>query len=143
MTGMLMDGFAEAQLDGWFTVFLGGDLQLDVDAGTITPDTTNAQNALIVLYAAYRMILARLANLKNKVHYAASGATYETEQSASILTTLLAELAARKLQLYTRALYSGANAAFHMADGYYLAATQTYYLPYTVEPYALTTPNGF
>lgn len=142
VTGALMDGFAEAQLDGWFTPSWGGLITLDVDANTVTPDITNAQGALIVIYAAYRLITARLFNLKTHVKYSASGADYETDQAASLLTTMLKQMADRKAQLYQKALYSGANAAFHMADGYYLAATQIYALPYASEPYALTDPYG-
>lgn len=143
VVGALMDGFSEAQLDGWFTPSMGAAVSLDVDAETFTPNITNAQGALIVLYAAYRMALARLLSIKTRVKYQAGGADYETETAASVLTTALAQMSARKIQLYKKALYSGANAAFHMADQAFLAATQIYPLPYTVEPYALSDPHGF
>lgn len=143
VTGSLMDGFAEAQLDGWFTPFFGGQIDLDVDTGLLTPDITNAQGALIIIYAAYRLCFARLLSLQTRAKYAAKGADYETEQASNVLTTLMAQLSQRKFLLYQKALYSGANAAFHMADQAFLAATQVYALPYTSEPYALTDPNGW
>lgn len=129
VTGALMDGFAEAQLDGWFTQYWGGQKDLDVTTGVVTPDLSNAQGALVVIYAAFRLTTARLLNLKNRVKYSARGADYETEQASNVLTTLLKQFADRKQALYQKALYSGANAAFSMADGYFFAATQRYYTP--------------
>lgn len=126
VVGQLMDGFAEAQLDGWFTAAWGGQKSLDVDLGTVTPDLAQPQQALVVIYSSYRMIYTRLLNLKTRTKYAARGAEYETEQAASILTGLLKQFADRKELLYKKALYSGANAAFSMADGYFLAASQRY-----------------
>lgn len=143
VTGALMDGFAEAQLDGWFTPAMGNAIALDIDNETLTPDITPSQGALIVLYAAYRMAQARLLSIKTRTKYVASGASFETEIAASVLTTALNLMAQRKTDLYKRALYSGANAAFHMADQSFLAAVQIYPLPYTAEPYALTDPHGW
>lgn len=122
----LADGFAEAQLDGFFTASYGAQFDLDVNAGTITPDLTQAQGALVVIYAAVRLIQARLLNLQSRVRYQAGPVDYETEQAASILTTLLKQFNDRIALLREKALYSGVNAAFHMADGYFLAATRHY-----------------
>jgi hypothetical protein len=127
VVGQLMDGFAEAQLDGWFTAAWGGAKSLDVDAGTVSPDLVQSQQALVVIYAAYRLVYTRLLNLKTHTKYSARGAEYETDQASNVLTTLLKQFADRKELLYKKALYSGSNAAFSMADGYFLAATQRYY----------------
>jgi hypothetical protein len=131
VVGQLMDGFAEAQLDGWFTAAWGGQKSLDVDSGLVTPDLAQPQQALVVIYSAYRMIYTRLLNLKTHTRYEARGAVYENDQAATLLSTLLKQFADRKELLYKKALYSGANAAFHMADGYFLAASQRYLTPTT------------
>lgn len=129
LTGSLMDGFGECQLDGFFTPAFGGRLyELDVANGTVTPDITVAQRQLVVIYATGQLVTSRLLNLKSKVKYAAKGADYETEQSSNVLTALLKSIDQRKLLLRQRALYLGTSAAFSMADGYFLAATGRYYL---------------
>jgi hypothetical protein len=143
VVGALMDGFSEAQLDGYFTPAMGNAVTLDLNAETFTPDISGAQGALIVLYAAYRLAVAQLLNMKTRVKYQAGTAIYETETAASVLTTAIKLMADRKTALYTKALYSGANAAFHMADQAFLAATQIYPLPYTAEPYALYEAGGY
>lgn len=129
LIGTLSDGFAEAQLDGFFTAQYDGAFALDVDAGTVSPDLTHAQAALVIIYAASRVITTRLLNLKTHTRYEARGAVYENDQASGLLVQLLKDFQARKLALQQKAQYAGTNAAFMMADGYYLAATGRYALP--------------
>ncbi len=142
MIGALADGFAEAQLDGFFTKAFGGTAYtLNTIAETVDPGLTDAQGALVIIYAAGRFMTTMLLNLKNRQKFSAKGADYETEQSATLLTTLLKQTDARKTLLQQKALYSGSAAAFHMADGYFLAATERYWFPW-IEPGFFGDPYG-
>lgn len=126
LVGSLMDGFAEAQLDGFFTGSYGAAHALDVDAQTVAPDLSHAQGALVIVYAASRVITTRLLNLKTHTRYEARGAVYENDQASGLLVQLLKDFQARKTALQLKAQYAGSAAAFAMADGYFLAATGRY-----------------
>lgn len=126
LIGSLMDGFAEAQLDGFFTPAYSSLFTLDADAGTVTPDLSAAQSALVIIYTAHRVVTTRLLNLKTHTRYAARGAEVENDQAATLLVQLLKDFSARKAALQQKAAYSGVDAAFTMADGYFLAATGRY-----------------
>lgn len=124
LIGALADGVAEAQLDGFF---MGNRSKtLNITDGTVIPDLTPPEGALVVIYAAANFVQAQLLNFKNRQHYAARGTEYEVEQSASILTALLKQFNERKAALLAKAQAAGAGAAFLMADGYFLAATGSY-----------------
>ncbi len=112
LLGSLMDGFAEAQLDGYFLTF-----QMD-DEGETAPDIDRAQGALIALYAATRIVQTQLANLKTVTRYEARGLVYEAQQSAQVLVALLKDLQDRKKAIANRKDVYGAGAAFTMADQY-------------------------
>ena len=124
LVGSLADGFAEAQLDGFFIGPTGN--VIDVDQGTIAPDLSVPQARLVVLYATVALIQARLLNLKNQVRYEAKGAIYETTQNATILTTLLKQFSDRKAAIVLRMQTLGAGSAFTMADAYFIRATVNY-----------------
>ncbi len=118
LVGSLLDGFAECQLDGFFV----RPPVLATDDGAITPSLSRGQTALVVLYAATRIIQTQLLNLKNRTRYEAKGLVYEVEQSANVLTTLLKQLNDRKALIIQRQTLAGASAAFTMADGYFVKA---------------------
>lgn len=84
--GALEDGFGEAQLYGFF-----GSYTLDLVAHAITPDITPAGRALIVTFASISAMRTTLSNVKGRVAYRAGPVSYEAEQQASVLTTLLTE----------------------------------------------------
>jgi hypothetical protein len=125
LTGSIMDGFAECQLDGFFN---GPDIAyvLDLDAGTVTPDIPNAGRALVQIYAAANFVTDMVINLKNQVRYEAKGTVYETIQAASILTALLKQFQDRKAAIIALLRQESMYAAFHMADAYVIRATTTY-----------------
>jgi hypothetical protein len=118
LAGSLLDGFAECQLDGFFV----RPPIVATDDGVITPDLARGQVALVVLYAATRIIHTQLLNLKSKIKYEAKGLIYETEQSSNVLTQILKDLQARKALIIQRQTLAGASAAFTMADGYFVKA---------------------
>lgn len=125
LLGLLQDGFAEAQLDGFF----GGPspYALNLNTGQVAPDLNVAQSYLVVLYAGARLVQARLLNLKSRVHYQSGTTIYETEQAASVLTALLKSFMERKTAILLRAqATSGAGSFFDMSDAYFLKATGTY-----------------
>lgn len=113
LSATLVDAVAEAQLDGFL-----GSASLDVNAETVTPDLTSAQQALVVLYAMARVLHARVANLKNRTRYKAGSAEAETEQSASVLVELLRQTKDRKKQLLEDARAGNMASAFAMVDMY-------------------------
>lgn len=108
----LLDGFAEAQFDGWFPANTATDL------GIVDPDLTRGEGALIVLYASARMLVSEIRNRKTHTRYEAGGAVYEVDQSAQTLRELLAGLNERKADLTKRARQGTVEGAFHMADQY-------------------------
>lgn len=111
--GVLADAVAECQLDGFLSTTV-----LDVDELTADP-LTNPQQALVVFYAMSRVLVARIANLKNKTHYSAKqGLEVDQEQSASVLVELLKETNARKVQLLDDARTGNLARAFTMVDMY-------------------------
>lgn len=95
LNGVLVDGAAESQLDG----FLPGKVfDLDATPQTITTDPNSLERALIVLYAASRIVSARTANLKSRTRYKAGNVEAETEQAATVLNELLRGINLRKKQ---------------------------------------------
>jgi hypothetical protein len=125
LTGSIMDGFAECQLDGFFN---GPDIAyvLDLDAGTVTPDIPNAGRALVQIYAAANFVTAMVINLKNQVRYEAKGTIYETQQAATVLTALLKQFQDRKTAIIALLQRQNLAAAFYMADQYVIKATAFY-----------------
>ena len=113
LSATLADALAEAQLDGFL-----GTITLDVTSETTTPDLSNAQAALVILYATARVLTARVANLKNKTRYKAGNAEAETEQSATVLVELLRQTKDRKKQLLDDARAGRMTQAFAMVDMY-------------------------
>lgn len=82
LTGALADGFAEAQLFGFFK-----DVTL-TSAGpdwTTDPDLSTAGGALVVIYTCVRAIRAQLRNLKTMHRYKAGPVEYEDAQAATVL----------------------------------------------------------
>lgn len=122
LLGSLQDAFAECQFDGFF---LGGDPTnpsfSEVD-GIVTPDLTRGQAALILLYAACRIVQTQLLNLKNRQKFEASGAVFEVEQASNVLSAILKQYQARKDEIIIRVRLVGASAAFSMADSYFINA---------------------
>ena len=113
LSATLADALAEAQLDGFL-----GTITLDVTTETTSPDLSNPQAALVILYATARVLTARVANLKNKTRYKAGSAEAETEQSASVLVELLRQTKERKKQLLEDARAGRMAQAFAMVDMY-------------------------
>lgn len=89
LTGALADGFAEAQLFGFFK-----SLSLTESNGdwTISEDLSAAGSALVVIYASIRAIRAQLRNLKTMQRYKAGPVEFETQQAATVLTAELGYL---------------------------------------------------
>lgn len=133
LVGSLLDGFGEAQLDGFFLAGTGSPGWTATDAGIVTPDLTRGEMALIVLYASTRIVQTQLLNLKNRQRYEAKGALFETEQASNVLTTLLKQFNDRKTEIIQRLRTVLASSAFDMADSYFIKAvgpfpgTEMYY----------------
>jgi hypothetical protein len=121
LLGSLLDGFAEAQLDGFF---IRPEVSV-TDDGDTTPDLSRGEGALIAIYASTRIVLTQLMNLRTQERYEARGLISETSRSSQVLTALLKDLTARKTALITRMqTYAGlsGDAGFTMADQYFARA---------------------
>lgn len=112
LVGTLADAFAETQMDGFLST-----VALDIDAGTLTPDLTAAEGALVVLYARARVVMARLSNIKSHTRYKAGPVEAEVEQAASLLVALLKDTSDRKKQIINDNRYSSGS-SFTMVDLY-------------------------
>lgn len=116
LTLTLLDGFAEAQLDGFFTTYTSDD------DGTVTETMTRAEGALVVLYAGVRILANEIRNRKSHIRYEGGGAVFEQDQAASVLVELLKEYQAQKVAV-KEAIRRGKLAnAFYMADQYVIRA---------------------
>lgn len=118
MVGLLLDGLAEATLDGFFVE----TAVVWTDDGFTTPDLTRAQQALIVIYAAYTFLRSELKNTNTSVTYKAGPVEYQTQSGASVITEILKEISERKKALIIQQSEIGVSAAFHMADSYFINA---------------------
>ncbi len=114
LAATLGDGFAECQLDGFFPT-----MSLNASTFVVTPDISVAGGALVVLYAAVRMIRSQIRNLKSSVKYEAGGAIYEVSQAASVLVAELKTLEDRKKGLLMQILRAGrVTNGVTVMDGY-------------------------
>lgn len=113
LSGILADAVAECQLDGFF-----GAISLNVLDETTTPDLTNAQQALVILYAMARVLTAAIANNNTRTRYKAGNVEAETERAPSVLVELLKETRERKKQLLEDAKIGNLATAFAMVDMY-------------------------
>lgn len=114
LVGSLMDAFGGAQLEGFF-----GAQTLDLDAETVAPDLSAGGRALVVIYAAERILMARILSMRTRTLYEAGPTKYETENAATVLTTVLKSLMDRKKNLLVN-LADGlrSRTPIYMADAY-------------------------
>jgi hypothetical protein len=120
LVGTLLDGIAQAQLDGLLASYTYDD------TGTVTPDLSAPQSALVILYAGAILIRAQLLNLKTHIHYASGTAVFEQDMSTNVLRDLLKDLQARIANVVAIGSDSGAGAAFYMADQYVMSMISRY-----------------
>lgn len=113
LSASVADAVAEAQLDGFLSGFVTNS-----NAGTVTPDLTGPQQALVILYGMGRIIRARIANGKNRTRYRAGPVEAEEEQSATVLVQMLKDISARKKELLEDAKAGNLAKAFAMVDMY-------------------------
>lgn len=111
--GALADGFAEAQLDGFF-----GTYTLDPDAMTVDPLLTAAGGALVVLYAGMRTVRNAL-RMATSTTYKAPGVEYSVQQSTGALTELLRDQRARRAELLALGRRAAGATTTFVLDGYY------------------------
>ncbi len=98
--GTLQDGFAEAQLDGFFPTYTL-DPATGIVANAEDPDpATNglslAGQALVVIYAGTRVLRATFTANKTSTRYKAGPVEYETGSSSTVIVQLLRDLTDRK-----------------------------------------------
>lgn len=94
LTATLADGYAKAQLYGFFDTGT-----LDPIAGTVEPDLTPAEGMLVVLFSSIEVVRTRIRELRTRVAYRAGPTEYAAEQSASVLTQVLKDLEAQRNDL--------------------------------------------
>lgn len=122
LTAQLADAFGEAQLDGFLSGF-----SVDLTLSTTSPDLSTAQGALLVVYAAYTILVNEVRNRKSHVRYEASGTVFEQDQTASMLNEILRQLGDRKKDLLEQARLGQLDeTGVFMADLAFVKATQDY-----------------
>lgn len=112
LSDSLTDGFAEAQLDGYFT-----DYTVDLDTYATTPDISAAAGSLVILYAGMRIIRARLRALNLQEKYEAGPVSYEIARSSTVLREELKYLIKRKEDLIGMASQSAGSTVVY--DAYF------------------------
>lgn len=109
LLGSLLDGFSEAQLQGFFQ-----DISL---TGSVTSkDLSLAGGALIVAFSAMRIIRAQLRSMTVSSTYKAGSVEVSTQRSGNLLRDELAYLRTRIDNLVTTARRSGR--AVYVLDNY-------------------------
>ena len=99
LIGYLGDAFGQAQLDGFF-----GTMVWDPTANTVTPDLSPGGSAIIGLYAAETILLAKFRNMPTRTVYKAGTTQYEVDYSANVLASEIKELQTRRDNLLKQAL---------------------------------------
>jgi hypothetical protein len=126
LVAVLLDGFAEAHLEGLMTT-----VDADED-GLFDTEITRGQGALIVLLAGVRFLRGQLVNTTSHRRYEAGGAVFEEDTPVALLRDILKDLVAQKDRLIgdlVDAETAGAGARiFVMADQAYIRLTG--YSPY-------------
>lgn len=118
LIGLLLDGLAEAQLDGFMSDNTYISDPEDPNYGALDPEVTQPEGALVVIYASARLLNNELASRKTHIRYEASGAVFEQDQSAQVLVERLKDIRSRISTLRTQAQIAGLSSAFYMADQY-------------------------
>jgi len=114
LAGSLADGLGQAQLVGFLTKSV-----LDLSANTVTPALSPAAKALIVLYAADRILTMRLLDMNARVSYASGPAKYEVQKSSQMLTEALKAIQERRTEILAMAADAGrTRGGFAMTDMY-------------------------
>lgn len=112
LTYSLADGFAEAQLDGYFPT-----LVLDPDDNSVTPDLSAAGGSLVIIYTGMRIIRSQLRALNTRSNYEAASVKYEVEKSSTVLREELKYLIKRRDDLTAQARRS--TGATYVFDSYF------------------------
>lgn len=81
---ILSDGFATAQMQGWFPTY-----SLNPDTFEVTPDLSNAGLMLAASYAAVKALRSKILSLQGGTRYKAGPVEAETSPQATVLTSLL------------------------------------------------------
>lgn len=109
LLGSLLDGFSEAQLQGFFQ-----DITL---TGSVTSkDLSLAGGALVVMFSAMRIIRAQLRSMTMTSTYKAGPVEVSTQRSGTLLRDELAYLRTRIDELVATARRSGRTV--HVLDNY-------------------------
>jgi hypothetical protein len=99
LLGSLADAFGQAQLDGFF-----GTMVYDPSDNTVTPDLSPGGAAIIGLYAAENVLMAKFRNVFVKTRYKAGPVEYEADLSANVLSAQIKDLQDRRKALLVQAL---------------------------------------
>lgn len=121
LIGTLADAFSQAKLEGgWF-----GDVVLNTDSTDKTqwstvPDLSDAGGALIVIYAASRMLrsLLRTAGISGTQRYKAGSVEYETSSSATVIRAELDFLTSRLTDLIAQGTRGARTCSARQVDAY-------------------------
>lgn len=120
LIGALADGFAEAQLFGFFRSLslTAVDTPTPGSDWTIDPELSSAGGALVVIYASIRSIRSQLRSLKTSQRYKAGPVEFETAQAASVLTAELQFLKDRLKDILKNANGRGSAGMASVFDNY-------------------------
>lgn len=118
LVGSLADGFAEAQLFGFFKTMT---LTPVTDDWEISPDLSGPGSALIVIYSSIRSIRAQIRNLATMQRYKAGPVEYEIQHAATVLKAELDFLTKRLQDILDNAEGSAHRGALATVFDNYLA----------------------
>jgi hypothetical protein len=116
LEGSLADAFGAAQIAGYFLDQVITDPDAEVQA--VTPDLSPAGRALVVIFAAERILTTQIMSLKQRVAYEAGPVKYETENSASVLVEILKQMRQRRDAIVKAAETARYSSTFQMQDMY-------------------------
>lgn len=119
LTPWLSDAMGQAQLEGYLTTYV-----LDADVASpatssVSPDLSPGAQALVVLYAAERILTNRILNMRAALRTAAGPVKYEIENAQRVMQEVLKQLKDRRDRITIAATgVGGSHTGVYTRDQY-------------------------
>lgn len=118
LIGTLADAFSQCRLDAFFKDVTLDITNADPKVWATTPDLSDAGGALIVIYAAMRVLRASLRSTSTSSTYKAGSVEASTSQSATLLRSELDYLVQRQKDLIAAGTRGARTCSASVVDGY-------------------------
>lgn len=115
LASYMADAFWEARLDGFLAKWTSDVDGIVTPVDALGPDITQAEVALIVLYAGIRILRNQILNTSTTFRAKAGPVEFEQQASATMLAEMLKQLRDRREQIIQQSLQVGTTVAVYDA----------------------------